>query len=231
MLNEAFEALKTYDWGQDRGVLKPIDEAVVNSHGDTDQRKELETLLVAVLKTNVTYDAKQFVCRKLMVVGTARSVPALAGLLTDKKLAHVARYALERIADPAAGQALRDALSRTTGDLKIGVIGSLGVRQDPECVPMLGTLLNDGDASIARAAAIALGAVHSPAAAQALAGGKPTARTKAIFADAQLACAEALLADGKKTAALATYKRLLAGGPSKLVRLAATRGMLACAGK
>lgn len=231
MLDQAFEALKTYNWGQDRAILKPIDEAVVATYADAGQRKELETRLAAVLNTDVSYDVKQFVCRKLMVIGTAQSVPVLAEFLVDAKLSHMARYALERIPAPEAGQALRDALAKTTGELKIGVIGSLGVRDDPKCVATLGSLLSDSDASVARAAAIALGAIRSAEAAKALAAAKPADQTKAVVADAQLACAEALLADGKKGAALATYKQLLAGKPSKLVLLAATRGMLACAGK
>ena len=51
MLDQAFDALKTYDWGTDRNVLKPIDEAVVATHGDAAARQELETRLAAVLKT------------------------------------------------------------------------------------------------------------------------------------------------------------------------------------
>ncbi len=91
----------------------------------------------------------------------------------------------------------------------------------------LAALLGDSDASIARAAAIALGAIRSPEAAKALAGAKPTA----IVTDASLACAEEFLADGKKAEALATYKRLLKEDHPKHIKLAATRGMLACAGK
>ncbi len=34
MLDQAFEALKTYDWGTDRKALDPIDDAVVATHGD-----------------------------------------------------------------------------------------------------------------------------------------------------------------------------------------------------
>ncbi len=38
-----------------------------------------------------------------MVIGTAESVPALAALLPDKDLSHMARYALERIPAPGSG--------------------------------------------------------------------------------------------------------------------------------
>ena len=57
-VDKAFEALKTYDWGKDYSVLKPIDDAVVATHGDAAARKNLERRLVAVLKSNVSRDAK-----------------------------------------------------------------------------------------------------------------------------------------------------------------------------
>ena len=113
----------------------------------------------------------------------------------------------------------------------MGVIASLGVRQDAASVKPLTTLLSDNDASVARAAAGALGAIRSSEAAQALAKGQPNAEAKASVTDASLACAESLLADGKKTDALVIYKRFVGGDQPKHVRLAATRGMLACAGK
>ncbi len=77
-VNKAFEALKTYDWGKDYSALKPIDEAVVATHGDAAARKDLETRLAAVLKTCVSRDAKDYVCRKLTVIGSA-AVGAHAG--------------------------------------------------------------------------------------------------------------------------------------------------------
>src|ERR1035438_5040394 len=83
-LDKAFDALTTFDWGTDRNALKPIDEAVVATRGDAAAHKALETRLAAVLKTTAPRAAKDFVCRKLTVIGTAESAPALAALLTDK---------------------------------------------------------------------------------------------------------------------------------------------------
>jgi hypothetical protein len=54
---------------------------------------------------------------------------------------------------------------------------------------------------------------------------------KPAAVDASLACAESLLAAGKNLDALAIYKGLAAGDPPKHVKLAATRGMLACTSK
>lgn len=232
MLDEAFEALKTYDWGADPKVLSPIDEAIVATHGDAAARKELEARLAAVLKTDVSRDAKDVVCRKLTVIGTAASVPVLAELLPNKDLSHMARYALERIPAPEAAQALRDALPKIDNALKVGVMGSLGARQDVASVPALAALLNDGDATVARSATLALGAIRAPEAARALRDAKPASDAmKIAVTDASLACAEGLLAAGKKGEAMAIYKRFTGEDQPKHVRLAATRGMLACAGK
>ncbi len=231
MLDKAFEALKTYDWGQDPNVLKPIDDAIVATHGDAAARQELESRLAEALKTDLTFDAKQCLCRYLKVVGTAASVPALAELLTDEKLSHMARYALERIPAPEAAQALRDALSKLSGQLKIGVISSLGARRDASSVPLLAALLGDSDPAIAQSAAHGLGAIRSAEAAKALADGKPSAEAQSAAADAKLACAESLLAGGDAKEALVIYKSLAGADQPKHVKLAATRGMLACAGK
>ena len=83
MLDQAFEALKTYDWGMDRHVLDPIDEAVVTTHNDPAARKDLELRLLAVLQSKAPRDARDYVCRQLRTIGTAASVPALEALLAD----------------------------------------------------------------------------------------------------------------------------------------------------
>lgn len=227
LLDKAFEALKTYDWGADLNALKPIDEAVVATRGDADARKALESRLAEVLKPESSRAAKDYVCRKLMLVGTAASVPALAALLTDKDNAHMARYALERIPAPEAAAALRDALPKVSGALKIGMVGSLGARRDAASVPLLAALLADADAAIADAAARALGDIGTPEAAAALAQAAQAAETaKPALADGCLVCAEALVAAGKRAEAVAVYKTLSGPKQSKLVRLAATRGVL-----
>jgi HEAT repeats len=229
MLDQAFDALKTYDWGTDANVLSPINQAVVASHGNAEARKDLEGRLAAVLTTGVSRDAKDYVCRNLMLIGTAQSVPTLAALLPDADLSHMARYALERIPAAEAGQALREALSKVPSPQKVGVIGSLGVRRDTESVSALAALLSDADPFVAKAAATALGDIGTSDAAKALAAAKPSApEVKQATVDATLACAEDLLAGGKKAEALAAYKSLAGDGQPKQVRSAVLRGMALC---
>lgn len=232
MLDQAFEALKTYDWGADRKPLQEIDQAVIASHSDEAQRKELELRLTEVLTSDVSRDAKDYACRKLRIIGTAASVPTLAALLSNKELAHMARFALERNPAPEAAQAMRDAMPKLTGALKIGIISSLGVRRDAQSVEPLAGLLGDSDPAIACAAAIALGDIRSSKAGTALSGAKAvSAKVKPAVADASLFCAEGLLAEGKKDEALAMFKAYVGEEQPKHVRVAATKGVLACAGK
>jgi HEAT repeat protein len=141
----------------------------------------------------------------------------------------MARYALERITAPEAADALREALGKVKGDLMIGVISSLGARRDSAAVVPLGRLLRDDDPSLARAAALALGAIgHAESATVLHAALQAGTGNKQTVVDALLSCAEAMLAGNKQADALSIYKAL-ADQQGRLVRLAATRGILACA--
>jgi HEAT repeat protein len=231
MLDQAFETLKTFDWGSDPKTLNAIDEAVLATRDDAAARQELESRLAAVLETDVPHAAKDYVCRQLRIIGTAASVPVLAELLPDKAFSHLARYALERIPAPEAAQAMRDALPKLDNPLKIGVMESLGNRGDAASVPVLIARLGDTDAAVARSAALALAAISDPSAANALRQAKPaTEEVQAAVIDASFACAEKLLAAGKRMEAMTMYKAFAGDQQPKHVRLAATRGMLACAG-
>lgn len=228
-LDTAFETLKTYDWGSDRRALNPIDQAIIASHGDPAARRMLEKRLVDALAGGLSRSAQDYVCRKLKVMGTAQSVEALAALLPAQETSHIARYALERIADEKAAEAMRDALPKVSGKLKPGMIGSLGVRRDTKSIKAISGLLGDSDIQVAQAAAQSLGLIGTPAAAKELSAfaQKAPANMKIAAADACLVCAERLLADGEKSEALALYKQLNSGDQPAHVKVAAMKGMLA----
>ena len=82
--------------------------------------------------TSICTPAVTSTTRWLGVVGSAKSVPALAALLSDPDLAHPARMALEPMANADAGTALRAALGKVQGKLLSGVIASIGARRDPQ---------------------------------------------------------------------------------------------------
>ena len=227
-VTKALETLKSYDWGDDREALNPIDEAIIATHGDPAGRKALEKGLVDVLAGGISRSAQDYVCRKLRVVGTSESVAALAALLPDEKTSHIARYALERIPDEQAVAVMREALPKVSNKLKAGLIGSLGVRRDTESVKAIAGYLDDSDVDVARAAARALALIGTPAAADTLStfAKKASTEMRIPVGDACLVCAEQLAADGKKGEALALYKNLRGSSQPTHVKTAAMKGML-----
>ena len=227
--DRAFEVLETYDWGSDRAPLQALDRAVSGAHGDEAAARQLESRLVEALEAATTRAAKDYLCRQLSLIGSAACVPAVAELLAQDATSHMARYALQRIPDPAAAAALREALSQVEGNLKIGVIHSLGARRDGDSAATLIELLDAADQRVAAAAAAALGSIANPAAREALAEFQQRApqALQLAAADAYLACAERLLAEGDRVQATAIYRALATADQPAHIRLAATRGLLA----
>jgi hypothetical protein len=143
----------------------------------------------------------------------------------------MARYALERIPAGEAAAALRDAAGKMDGGLKIGAISSLCTRGEADSVSTLSELVGNSDAAVSKAAVAALGSVGNGDAAAALAKCEAKdGEVKVAVIDAKLACAENLVATGKKSEALALYKSLSGDDQPKHVSLAAKRGVLACLG-
>jgi HEAT repeat protein len=232
MLDQSFEALKKFDWGTPLSEVSGIEDAVVASHTDAELHKDLEQRLIAALASDISRDAKDYVCRKLAMIGSAVAVPALSSFLAQEANAHLARHALERIPGPEAAAALKDALPKLAGKLKIGAIGSLGARGETSAVAALSGLLKDADPSIVRSATLALAAIGGPEATRVLTGAVQAAsENKPLLIDALLSCAESLLACHKTADAAAIYKLLSGDRQPRLIRLAATRGLLACMSK
>lgn len=229
MLDQALEALKTYKWGVDPKAVKSIQDAVVASHGDAAARKKLESTLAKVLGTDIPRAAKDIVCRALKTIGTAHSVPALAKLLHDEELSHMARHALETNDAPEAVKALVGAIDKAPKKIKIGIISSLGARGVGVPVAPLAKALSDKDADISTAGALALGAIGSADAVKALGSAKVNDTNKIAVCDAMLQCAENMLAHGKKSGAKAIYGTVLKIGPTEAAKIAADLGIKASA--
>jgi len=187
-----------------------------------------ESELIAVLQSDAPQKEKADACRQLARVGTKEAVPALAALLGDEKLAHMARYGLEPIDDPAVDEALRDALGKLEGRPLAGVVGSVGVRRDAKAVGQLVTMLDNPDADVARTAARSLGRIANPEAIDGLQQALPKARgeRRPAVADGCLACAEALLARDKRPEAAAIYQSVAQAELPKHFRVAAAHGLL-----
>jgi HEAT repeat protein len=232
-LDKAFETLKTYDWGDDPQTLKPIDRAIIATYGNAPARKALEKRLVEALTGSISRSALDYVCRRLRIVGTRQSIKVLAALLAAEKTSHIARYALERIPDEKAVEAMRDSLPKVSSKLKPGIIGSLGKCRDEKSIQAISKLLSDSDILVARAAAESLAMIGTPAAAKELSkfDKKASAAMKLPVADACLVCAEQFLANGEKSEAVALYNELKSDDKPAHVKAAAMKGILTAATK
>ena len=191
-----------------------------------------EQQLLGILSSAASLQEKDAACAELKRIGTVRSVPVLAGFLADPELSHSARYALESMPAPEAGLALLQALDRTSGLLKVGVIHSLGRRREARAIPAFIRSLEDADPNVARAAATALGQVGGPQAIQALfsvaMGEKGNVRREAAF-DGLLGAATRELAEGHIGDANAAFEKLLTIPAPDHIRAAAYRGMIMAA--
>ena len=194
---------------------------------------EGEAELIKVLQSDAAPPAKDGACQKLKVVGTAKAVPALASLLADPALSHSARYALEGIAAPEAGVALREALKDSSGLTKAGIVASLGQRRDRGSVDALKELVRDADEPVAVAAAAALGRIGGAEALGALRAARSNAPKSMtpVLLDAMLACADGMLAGGFRPDAVRVYREVheLDDAP-EAARTAAYRGLVLAAG-
>lgn len=225
-LDEAFTALARFERGDDPAVVHPIEQAVREVHGNPSARTALERRLSACLTPAYSAAARMFVCRELAVIGSAASVPALAPLLLDQDLSHMARYALERIPGPEADTALREALGKSSGTTLVGIIHSIAVRRDARSVPRLASILG-GQAAEAAAAAKALGEIGTADAARALAAfrGKADGSLRLAVADAMLVSAERLIASGDRQQAVSLLESLTEPSEAPQIRVAASRAL------
>jgi HEAT repeat protein len=222
---DPYDGLAKFKFGDSRLPLATIEEQIRKS--SPAEYKAIETRLLAILNEPATpKDAKRYICRWLTVVGSPDCVPAVAPLLTDADLSHPARMALEPMASPVAGAALRDALPKVHGRLLAGLIGSIGVRRDPKAVSFLAGAAKDDDPVVANAAIMALGAIGTEAAAQTLAGLQVAPSLSRALARARITAAGHLKNDSANLQAVAIYRDLMQPAQPQFIRIAALKGLI-----
>jgi len=193
---------------------------------DTSPEKENE--LLAVLRSEASDADKAIACKGLAIYGSATAVPDLAKLLPDSQLSSWARIALEAIPGEASDEALREAAGSLEGRLLVGMINSIGVRQDAKSVDLLTAKLQDTDAEVASAAAVALGHIGNDTATKSLraALAAAPAKVRSAVAEGCVLCAERLHNAGESVAAAEIYDEVRNADVPKQRILEATRGAI-----
>jgi HEAT repeat protein len=227
-LDTAFQTLRTYEWGPQRDALVPIDQAAAQCHSNPDLRKDLETRLIAILKSDANMAAKGYACEVLATIGTANSVPALADLLTNEEMSHSSRRALAAIRDPAALRSLRTALPQLPDKLKLGVVQTLGNLHDKAAVDALIPLLESENDDLVGAAAEALARLGENKADEAVLNHyqQGTPASKQLIEDACLGIAQRRLSAQQWESAADVY-HLLEDSQQIQVKWAAFQGLVA----
>jgi HEAT repeat protein len=189
---------------------------------------EKEKELLEVLRSDAAKAEKAISCKLLAIHGSSAAVADLAKLLPDPELSSWARIALEAIPGTEADEALRKAAASLEGKLLVGTLNSIGVRRDIEAVELLTARLQDNDAEVASAAAVALGRVGNAAARKSLraALADAPAKVRSAVAEGCVLCAERLLADGKSAEAVAIYDEVRAADVPQQRIIEATRGAI-----
>src|SRR5262245_24316501 len=138
-----------YEHGQSREPLAQVTLLIEKSLKSPAELKEIEGALLKFLQSDATPAAKDFALRELSLIATEASIPVLTLMLFQTETAEMARYALARIPSPAADDALRSNLAKSSGANRIGIINSLGQRRDAKSVAALKPLLVSKDAGVA----------------------------------------------------------------------------------
>lgn len=187
-----------------------------------------ESDLIAVLQSNAPKAEKAITCKELAIYGSEEAVSSLAPLLADKELASWARIALEAIPGPAVDTALRNALEQLEGRLLIGTINSIAVRRDVRAVDPLIKKLDDRNADVASAAAVALGHIGGEQAAKALASSltDAPAGVRSAVAEGCILCAEWFLAHDRSGDAVKLYDAVRQADVPNQRHLEAIRGAI-----
>lgn len=230
-LEGILEELRSYDFAAGVGALNRLRAHVFARKDDPKARLETEAALLRFVQSSPAPGGLMAACRALSLIGGEAAVPVLGGLLLAPGTTDAARFALERIPCAAADQALLAALDKTGGDVRRGVVFSLGERRAPMAVPALAGLAAGKDLALAADAVKALGRIGGPEAVRALVPilGQAATPLRSEAASALLLAAEGLLGAGDGAAAGAVYDKVFAAGLPAVLRQAAFRGKIAVA--
>lgn len=233
-LVSSIDTLKSYKYGNTGGVdLRWVETQIGMASKDSSIRGQIEQKLIEALTVAKTNDAKQFLCRQLRTIGTAKAVPQLESMLTDPEISHMARYALGRIDAPEAGEALHRALKKTSGKLQAGIINTLVKANYGRALGDFMKLIDNSDKDVAIAAIRATGHFPCSSSVSALRRARRSAdKDIQVEIDAALlSSAEIFLANGDKKRSAAIYEDFYSGKYPGHLRVAGLRGLAAARGE
>ncbi len=218
-LEQACEALASYDWEASRAPLAAIDEAI--RQGDVARRQQIEVALYDLLQRSVSPAAAAGICERLVLVGSSQCVPVLQKCAADPQRYRSAIDTLERLGLPAADQALVNLVAEASPPASVALLQSLGRRRVVIAYDVLVQKLESGVADEAAAAADALAELGDPRAQE------PLLSKNLLTPDRLVRFAFNLARTLHTSEALTLCERLWANDDPHL-RAAGLRGMVQC---
>ena len=227
-IKEILSDFRSYDYGKDPTPTHTINKIVQFIYGKPPLRSFTEKQMIALLESDATFRAKQFVCQQLWIIGSDESAPVLEKMLLDATTAEMACYALRTNPSDAVARALREALDRVGDQTQVRIINLLGDRKDARSVERLIALIEAEHTHVALTAADALGKIGGDEAAETIRKARTAASgdMHAVLTRAYLRCAEYYVRNKQSGEAMAIYTELLDNSESLLTRRAALVGAL-----
>ncbi len=231
-INKILEGVAAYDYGKDEEVLSRLRDYVRAHRNSPESRRACEKALADFLESDATLAGKSAVCRHLREIGSDACIPVLEKMLLKPETADMARYAIEKIPGDAAEKALLEGLSGSSGNIRLGIVASLGSRGAANAVAQLEKVLSAQDEKAAIASAVAIGKIASPDAVSVLSGAlsRSSGELKDRIASSLLFCADKYMANGEKGKAADIYQTLIRAELPLYVSQAAMKEQIAASG-
>lgn len=222
-IEDVIKQFRTYDYADNPAPIYTIENIIRYVQDKSELRAATERHMIALLESDATVRAKQYICQQLWIIATDASIPMLEKMLLNKDTAEMACYALRTHPSDSASRALREALKRVDDRTTIRIINILGDRKDAACVDQLINLLKSENTDIAEAAAISLGTVGTEKGIEAIENARATAtgKMRVILTRAWLRGAEYYARTNRISDAIAIYETLFDASEPLLVRRSA----------
>ncbi len=223
--NNAVEAIKQHQSQSSPAPLYALNKLVADSYDKPEDRQQLEQAMIVLLKSDATVYGKHCICKQLVKIGSAASVPVLADLLLDPSVGESACYALRSNTSDQATEALKAALSKAQQPILSQIILVIANRKDLAAVDDLIKLLNSEDEAVVRASMNALGYMADRRAGSAL-----EKMTSGKYSDAAtdelLHYAQTMVQANQRAVAVKLYRKYFKSKESFLTRRTALLGLM-----
>ncbi len=222
--------LAGYKYQDSRETLAEVDSFTNLFAHNTEMLAHLEQKFIDYLNSDATLDSKQFICKKLALIGTKASVKTLGKMLTKQETSDMALMAIEQIDDPSVDELLVRSVKKTSGNIQAGIINTIGKRKDAKAVKVLSRLVNSNDAQVQASAITALGKIADSKALGVLEKnvGALTGGAQMLAYDSYLKCVDKI-AKTEISKAFGLYEKIYNSDAPSTARVVALNGMLSTA--